>query len=343
MIKIYPEQLKYQLLNKLNTCYFITGNEDLLIQESIDAILTTAIEQGFTEHINIAVDSKTDWDMLFINCQSLNLFTNGKTLILKIPENNLTIGISEKLIKLSKLLHNSILLILRINKLTKNHEKTFWFKKLSMHAILVSCQTPEQANLSRWIINRAKTMNLKIDEDAVQLFCYCYEGNLITLVQVLENLSMLWADRHLTLPRVKEVVRDAANFTPLHWINAILAGKSKRVQHILYQMEKEDIEIIVLLRSLQRDLLILIQLQRNYNKYPIRTLMDQHYIWQNRRSLFIEALHRLNSIHLKHAINLLTILELSLKQDYNQNLWEQLENLSLLLCQRNFSIIHLNI
>lgn len=338
MIRIYPEQLSAQLREGLRACYFLTGNEPLLIQESADAIRATASAQGFEEHFSVTIDAQTDWDAIFVSCQSLSLFTQRQTLTLQLPENGPNAAIAEQLVKLSTLLHSDILLVLRLAKLTKAQENSAWFKALSTQAVMVPCQTPEQAQLPRWVASRAKAMKLSVDDAAIQLLCYCYEGNLLALSQALERLSLLWPDGKLTLPRVEAAVNDAAHFTPFHWVDALLAGKSKRALHILHQLEKEDSEAVILLRTLQRDLLTLLHLQRNQAKQALRTLMDQQRIWQNRRALFTEALQRLDAQRLQRAVHLLAELELSMKQDYGQNLWPQLETLTLLLCHRDFPL-----
>lgn len=343
MIRIYPEQLSAQLREGLRACYFLTGNEPLLIQESADAIRATASAQGFEEHFSVTIDAQTDWDAIFVSCQSLSLFTQRQTLTLQLPENGPNAAIAEQLVKLSTLLHSDILLVLRLAKLTKAQENSAWFKALSTQAVMVPCQTPEQAQLPRWVASRAKAMKLSVDDAAIQLLCYCYEGNLLALSQALERLSLLWPDGKLTLPRVEAAVNDAAHFTPFHWVDALLAGKSKRALHILHQLEKEDSEAVILLRTLQRDLLTLLHLQRNQAKQALRTLMDQQRIWQNRRALFTEALQRLDAQRLQRAVHLLAELELSMKQDYGQNLWPQLETLTLLLCHRDFPLSFTNV
>jgi len=338
MIRIYPEQLSAQLREGLRACYFLTGNEPLLIQESADAIRAVSSAQGFEEHFSVTLDAQTDWDAIFASCQALSLFTQRQTLTLQLPENGPNAAMAEQLVKLASLLHSDILLILRMAKLTKAQENSAWFKALSAKAVLVPCQTPEQAQLPRWVATRAKAMKLSVDDAAIQLLCYCYEGNLLALGQALERLSLLWPDGKLTLPRVEAAVNDAAHFTPFHWVDALLAGKSKRALHILHQLEKEDAEVVILLRSLQRDLLTLLHLQRNQAKQALRTLMDQQRIWQNRRALFTEALQRLDARRLQRAVYLLAELELTMKQDYGQNLWPQLETLSLLICHRDFPL-----
>ncbi|MCW1971565.1 UNVERIFIED_ORG: DNA polymerase-3 subunit delta [Pantoea agglomerans] len=336
MIRIYPEQLSAQLREGLRACYLLTGNEPLLLQESADAIRASALAQGFEEHLSFTLDAQTDWDSLFMSYQSLSLFAQRQTLTLQFPENGPNAAIAEQLIKLAPLLHADILLICRMAKLSKAQENSAWFKALSAHAVLVPCQTPEQAQLPRWVVSRAKTLKLDIDDAAVQLLCYCYEGNLLALAQALERLSLQWPDGKLTLPRVEAAVSDAAHFTPYHWVDALLGGKSRRALHILQQLEREESEVAILLRTLQRDLMTLLHLQRHQSQQPLRTLMDQQRIWQNRRNLFTEALQRLDASRLQQAIHLLMQIELTLKQDYGQSVWPQLQTLSMLIANRAF-------
>ncbi|MBA2815258.1 DNA polymerase III subunit delta [Candidatus Pantoea persica] len=336
MIRIYPEQLGTQLREGLHACYLLAGNEPLLLQESADAIRVATTAQGFEEHISFTLDAQTDWESLFASCQALSLFAQRQTLTLHFPGNGPSATMAEQLNTLASLLHNDILLICRMAKLTKAQENAAWLKALAAHGVLVPCHTPEQAQLPRWVAARAKSMQLAPDDAAIQLLCYCYEGNLLALAQALERLSLLWPDGKLTLPRVEEAVSDTAHFTPFHWVDALLAGKSKRALHILHQLEKEESEPVILLCTLQRDLMTLLHLQRHQAQQPLRALMDQQRIWQNRRALFTDALQRVDGARLQRAISLLAQTELSLKQDYGQRIWPQLETLSLMLCHRHF-------
>ncbi|TQI79442.1 DNA polymerase III delta subunit [Serratia fonticola] len=332
MIRLYPEQLAAQLREGLRACYLLSGNEPLLLQESQDLIRQAAQQQQFTEHYSITLDSHTDWDAIFAICQAMSLFSSRQTLLLILPENGPTAPIGEQLLKLAGLLHQDILLVLRGPRLTKAQENSAWFKALSTNGVLISCQTPEQAQLPRWVAQRAKSMQLELDDAANQLLCYCYEGNLLALSQALERLSLLHPDGKLTLPRVEQAVNDAAHFSPFHWLDALLAGKSKRAWHILQQLQQEDVEPVILLRTLQRELLTLLTLQRRMATTPLRTLFDQQKVWQNRRNLITQALQRLSGQQLQQAVHLLAQLEITLKKDYGQPVWPALETLSMLLC-----------
>ncbi|ATV43505.1 DNA polymerase III subunit delta [Pectobacterium brasiliense] len=332
MIRLYPEQLTAQLHEGLRGCYLVFGSDPLLLQESLDSIKRVAQQHEFSEHFSFILDLHTDWDAIFSTCQALSLFASRQSLLLVLPENGPNAAMGENLVKLSGLLHPDILLILRGHKLTKAQENSAWFKALAQDSVYINCLTPEQAQLPRWVAQRAKSMKLTLDDQATQLICYCYEGNLLALSQALERLALLYPDGKLTLPRVESAVNDAAHFTPFHWLDALLAGKGKRAWHILQQLKQEDCEPVILLRTLQRELLQLLALKRRMSDTPLRTLFDQQKVWQNRRDLLTQALQRLSLQQLQQAVRLLTQVEITLKQDYGQSVWSELESLAMLLC-----------
>ena len=334
MIRLYPEQLRAQLKEGLRAAYLLLGNDPLLLQESLDAVRHEAASQGFDEHHTVQLDNNTDWNALFSLCQAMSLFASRQTIQILLPENGPNAAINEQLATLVSLLHSDLLLIVRGNKLTKAQENAAWFTQLAAHAVQVTCQTPEQAHLPKWVAARAKQNNLQLDDAANQLLCYCYEGNLLALAQALDRLSLLWPDGKLTLPRVEQAVNDAAHFTPFHWVDALLSAKSKRAMHILQQLRLEGSEPVILLRTLQRELLLLITLKRQSAHTPLRSLFDKHRVWQNRRALITEAVNRLGHEQLRQAVQLLMRAELTLKQDYGQSVWAELESLSLLLSHK---------
>lgn len=334
MIRLYPEQLRAQLNEGLRAAYLLTGNDPLLLQESQDAIRQAAQQHGFEEHHTAQVDTSTDWQMLFSLCQELSLFSRRQTLLLLLPENGPNAAMNNQLETLVNLLHSDILLLVRGNKLTKAQENAAWLAQITERCVQVSCQTPEQNQLPRWVAQRAKQMNLTLDDAASQLLCYCYEGNLLALSQALERLSLIWPDGKLTLPRVEQAVSDAAHFSPFHWIDALLTGKSKRALHILRQLRLEASEPVILLRTLQRELLQLVQLKRQMATVSLRTLFDKQRVWQNRRPILTEALNRLTLPQLYQGVSLLARIELTLKQDYGQSVWDELEEISLLICNK---------
>lgn len=347
MNRILTEQLPASLKNNLSGIYFLLGQDPLLLSESRDLIIQTATAQGFDEKFEVQVDTSTDWNDLFERCQSLGLFFNKQILVLNLPE-NLTALLQNALSELISLLNTDVLLILQLPKLTKPMEKQVWFKQAEQyesHLLLVNCQTPNAEQLPRWVLNRAKTMGLNIDQEAVQLLCYSYENNLLALKQSLQLLALLYPDNKLTFTGVKSVVEQSSIFTPFQWIDALLEGKENRAKRILQGLQGEDVPPVILLRTLQRELQVLLELSKPQQRLidldqllpasQLREGFDRLKIWQNRRAFFTKAFQRLTYRKLYLIFQQLAQVERAIKQDFNADVWDLLVNLSVQICAKH--------
>ena len=343
MNRIFPEQLNQHLSQRLAKVYFLVGQDPLLLSESEDAIYKTANQQGFDEKNNIQIDSQTDWAQLIESCQSMGLFFNKQVMVLNLPE-NFTALLQKNLQEFISVLHDDILLILQIAKLAKVNENQAWFIELNQYetsAILVNCQTPTAENLPRWVKNRTKAMGLEADDEAIQQLCYSYENNLLALKQTLQLLDLLHTDHKLNYNRVISVVEQSSIFTPFQWIDALLVGKANRAKRILKGLQSEDVQPVILLRTLQRELFTLLELTKpqqrivTTEKLPtqqIKTEFDRLKIWQNRRPLFLSAIQRLTYQKLYEIIQELANIERLAKQEFSDEVWIKLADLSVKIC-----------
>lgn len=346
MQRIYPEHLATSLQQGLKLAYLATGQDPLLLEESKQLIHQAAIQQGFDEKKEITIDNSTDWNELYDCCQSMGLFFNRQILVLNLPE-TLNSSQQNKLNELVGLLYNDILLLLTCPKLNKNSEKQSWFTALSqLNTVLINCNTPTFEQLPKWIIHRAKNMQLWIEPEAVQLLAYSYESNLLALKQALQLLQLLYPDNKLNFNRVKSCVEQSSVFTPYQWIDALLAGKCNRALRILNRLKQEDLQPVLLIRLLQRELQILLDLISSapinnqhffQTKYEVdfehlRTEFDRLKIWKNRRPLYTNMVKRLNKEKLYKLFQQLADIERMIKRDFSNNIWQQLENISLACC-----------
>ncbi|HHV6871445.1 DNA polymerase III subunit delta [Haemophilus influenzae] len=343
MNRIFPEQLNHHLIQGLARVYLLQGQDPLLLSETEDTICQVANQQGFDEKNTIQVDNQTDWVQLIESCQSMGLFFSKQILILNLPE-NFTALLQKNLQELISVLHKDILLILQVAKLTKAIEKQTWFITLNQYepnAILINCQTPTVENLPRWVKNRTKAMGLEADDEAIQQLCYSYENNLLALKQALQLLDLLYPDHKLTYNRVISVVEQSSIFTPFQWIDALLMGKANRAKRILKGLQAEDVQPIILLRTLQRELFTLLELTKpqqrimTTEKLPtqqIKTEFDRLKIWQNRRPLFLSAIQRLTYQKLYEIIQELANIERLAKQEFSDEVWIKLADLSVKIC-----------
>ncbi|MFV0576126.1 MAG: DNA polymerase III subunit delta [Vibrio sp.] len=333
-MRIFADKLSENLDRQLFPIYLLMGNEPLLLQESKDTLYKRAKEKGFLEKQKFILDKQLDWNLVFDCCQALSLFSNLQIIELEIPEAGITATIAKELITLTEMLNPDILLVVVGNKLSRAQENTKWFKALHQNALLVTCNSPELRQLPQFVQQRCRKLKLQPDAEAIQMLAQWHEGNLLALAQSLEKLALIYPDGKLTLPRVETALSRHNHFTPFQWTDALLAGQAKRAQRILRQLQAEGQEAIILLRTLQKELFLLVEMRQAFEQgNPLGRIFDQHRIWQNKRPLYSAALQRLELAHLKRQIRLLCQLELSVKTTFDQDPWPQISQISIELCQ----------
>ncbi|NOH97990.1 DNA polymerase III subunit delta [Vibrio sp. 99-70-13A1] len=337
-MRIFADRLTEQLNKQLSQVYLIFGNEPLLLQESREAIQIAAKQQGFDERHRFAIDNSMDWNQVYDCTQALSLFSSRQIIELELPESGVNASIAKELLALSDHLHDDIMLIVVGTKLTKAQENAKWFKALSNQGHWVSCLTPDAQRLPQFVQTRCRAMGLSPDAEATQMLAQWHEGNLFALTQSLEKLALQYPDGQLTLVRLEESLSRHNHFTPFHWIDALLAGKGNRAQRILRQLEAEGVEAVILLRSLQRELTLLLQMQQQLKQMPIGQVFDKYRIWQSKKALYNTALTRVSHKQLHSLFALLTQAELYAKTQYEHSPWPLIHQLSVEFCLPSASI-----
>ena len=117
-----------------------------------------------------------------------------------------------------------------------------------------------------------------------------------------------------------------------------MLGKVSRAVRILRQLENEEVQAVVLLRILQKELMVLLEITRSsqtiqrsqpLNLGNLRTEFDRLKIWQNKRPLYQAAAQRFSYAKLFGLIQSLAEIEKKVKQEFSDDVWDDLEKLSL--------------
>lgn len=339
-MRIFADKLADHLERKHYPIYLVMGNEPLLLLESCDLINQHAKKKGFLEKRRFILDKQLDWNDVFDCCQALSLFSSQQIIELEIPEAGLNAAATKELITLTDKLNSDILLVVISHKaLSRAQENTKWFKALHANGVLVSCNSPELRQLPQFVQLRCRKLKLTPDAEAIQMLAQWHEGNLLALAQSLEKLALLYPDGQLTLPRVEAALSRHNHFTPFQWTDALLAGQAKRAQRILRQLHAEGQEAIILLRTLQKELFLLLEMKQSVDRNThMGKIFDQHRIWQNKRPMYTACLQRLSLHNIQRQVHLLAQLELSVKTTFDQDPWPLLSQISIEICQPNSRI-----
>lgn len=335
--RIFSEAVEPTLKKGLSPFYLLVGQDLLLVGESKDSIIQTARGQDFGEKTEFTINNETKWESLFEQTQSYGLFASRQIMVLNFPD-NLTAVQQKNLLELVQQSHSDLLFIFHFPKLTKAMEKQVWFTQLANQATLIHCQTPDIAKLPLWLKQRAKAMALQLDSEAITLLCYNYEGNLLALKQALQLLQLQFGQQHISLNAVKEIIEQSAQFTPFQWVDSLLEGKIGRATRVLHHLKNEDVQPVVLLRVIQKELMILLEITRSPRPISrhqplfngnLRAEFDRLKVWQNRRMFYQNAVSRLTYGKLYLLIHALASLEKQVKQTFSDEIWLELERFGL--------------
>ena len=81
---VKTEQLASHLKKQLPALVWISGDETLLVQETMDNVRNIAKEQGFTEREVHDVSAQFNWNILLESASSLSLFADKKLIDLRL-------------------------------------------------------------------------------------------------------------------------------------------------------------------------------------------------------------------------------------------------------------------
>lgn len=330
MIKIFANQLDAKLEQNGAWCYFLTiGNDPYLQDVTQNKIIKKMHQQGFTEQTVFSIDNQTNWDSIYENSRAMSLFSSQTLLILQFGDNLLNASIAKKLDELCQTLSPDVSLLVTLSQMTKAQENASWLKTLSDQLLIINCNTPDANQLPIWLNQQLQLFDLTIEKQGIELLCYYYEGNLLALTQTLEQLKLLYPKGKISFSQLENNLDDCAIFTPYHLIDAMLMTKTKRVIHILQQFKMNGTEPLILVRTIQRELIQLINLKKYSAKHDLKSAYDINKVWQNRRNVITPYLNRTSLEQLYGILKQLTELEIALKSDYQAAIWELLTALCL--------------
>ncbi|MWN06701.1 DNA polymerase III subunit delta [Gilliamella sp. Pas-s95] len=326
MIKINADQISH----KLGSPYYLILGSDPYLQHYVQTELRKSfIHAGFDEQLTFVIDNQTDWTAILDSCQAMNLFSSQTLIFLDFGESALNASITAKLNTLSEVLTPDIALVISLNKITKSQENAAWYKALSDKLVVVNCVTPDTLHLPQWIKNHLQQQQMTIEPKAIELLCYYYEGNLLALTQIIAQLKLLYPDQNISYDEVESNINDSAIFTPFHWTDAMIANKTKRAIHILQQLKMNEFEPLFLLRIIQRELILLINLKKGSQQKSLKQVFDEYKVWQNKRTIYTNYLNRFDLKSLFNILAKLTEIEISLKHDNQARIWDAMFSLSM--------------
>ena len=313
-MRLKQAQLRSHLETPLKQAYLVTGDEPLLIQETIDEIRSTARQQGFEERQVFHVDQKFDWQLLLEEAGALSLFASKKIIELKLPNGKPgTVG-SKKLVEYLESAPDDTLLIIESGKIDKNGLNSKWCKTLDSVGVIIQVWPIKPEETLSFMRQRAHKLKLNIEQDALQLLSSRLEGNPLAAKQELDKLLLLHGSKPVSVGMIFEEVKDSARYDAYDLAKAVLQSRTHDAVNILHHLKAEGIPPLGIIWPLSRDVRViagLIPLTGQRNR--VEALFKSHRIFPNQQQDYVRAATHRSINQVNRALELLKQADQSIK------------------------------
>ncbi len=252
-MRINAEQLPAALARGLKGVYLISGDEPLLVDESVAAIRAAARAAGYLDRRVFFIERGFSWDELHHAAQSLSLFCERRLFELRMPSGKPDKG-AALLQELAARTPPDLIVSIATDKLDKKSGDAEWVQAVEKHGVWVPVWSVDAANMPDWLRARARALGLEIEPAAAQLLVERVEGNLLAAKQELEKLRLLQPNGPIGVDLVLRSVGDSARFDVFQLAQAAAAGDAARALHVLAGLKSEGVEPSLILWALVREL-----------------------------------------------------------------------------------------
>ena len=299
-MKISANQLAPQLKNSLLPCYLVSGEEPLLVEESLDSIRAAARDRGFAARELFVHSTGFDWSEFSSAGGNLSLFAERRVVELRLPTGKPGVKGSASIADFAANAGDDILLLVSAPKLDRKGQNAKWVKALESRGGLVQVWPVDLRDLPGWVNQRMRRAGMQPDRDAVRLITDRVEGNLLAAQQEIEKLRLLHGEGPITADEVDRAVADSSRFDVYKLVDAAVSGDAARAVRVLGAVRAEGIEPVIVMWALTRELRILAGLSDAVaGGSDLGASMRKARVWQNRQGMVRSCVsrHQAGSFH----------------------------------------------
>ncbi len=332
-MKIFPNALAKQLNASLVPFYMVLGDEPMLVENSIQAIIAKAKTQGFSEVLRFDLAVSFDWDDLLNEYHAMSLFSEQKVLLLDVGEGKLGQAGGKVLSELSKAPNPDMLLIIKGTKASQDIQRTAWFKALDKQGWFIPCYPLEGQHLARYLNQKAQQLGLTLSPEAMSVLTHATQGNLMAAEQELEKLALTYPNSSISESQASTGLLNQSQFDVFDLSDAMHKGDADKVAQILARLQHTT-EPVTLAWLIHKEVSLLLELHHVQNQgAPVAQALPKLGVWKSRSDLVLGALQRIPKAVLEHIYTALDDFDALYKQAQlpNPNLY--LSQLALMFCQ----------
>ncbi|MBT8523529.1 DNA polymerase III subunit delta [Polynucleobacter paneuropaeus] len=297
--------------------YVFSGDEPLLMMESIDLLRSKARQLGYTEREVMLQERGFDWSALLNAGQTMSLFGDRRWIELRIPTGKPGRDGADALKQFSvQIASQSIadgpetIFCIVLPRLDMKTKSSAWFSSLDEAGMAVQIDSLDRGHLPSWIAGRLQKQGQSIQsgpagQRALEFIAEQVEGNLIAAHQEIQKLGLLYPAGELSEEQVRSAILKVARYNVFELSEAMLAGDLPRVNRMLDGLKGEGEPLVLILWSVTEELRLLSKLKMASDAgESVQQLLRANRVWGNKERLYPAALKRVQSSRLRQAVQI---------------------------------------
>ena len=335
-MKISKDNLSSELDRKLLKFYLVSGDEYLLVQESIELIRSNAKKDGFLSREIYYQNDTFDWNDILASSSNLSLFSEKKIIEIKLSTLRLGRLGSQSIINLTEGCGDELMIIVSSPKLDRAAQSSKWVKLFQNDGGFIQIWPIQGDRLKAWLRIRMKKEGLIADRDAVAVLANRVEGNLLAASQAIEKLKLLLEDNHVNEDDIQKVIADNSRYSVFQLIDETMKGNLKLGLKILFQNKNEDKEAFLIIAAITRELRSLSRIANSIeNGVSLSHACRNNGVWDSRKGIVNSCLSRHNTSDFLRMIKLCLNADNVAKGQKKGEVWQLIANIIIDLASQN--------
>ena len=336
-MKLRAEQLAQHIRRQLSPIYLITGDELLLVQETVATLNQATRDAGYNEKIIIEANNADAWLQLTHETQNLSLFSTKRVIECRIAQAKFGDAGGKALQLYAQHPAKDTVLLVVTSKLTIQQQNSAWFKAIDKVGIIIQIWPITGPQLPVWIRQRIKLAGLQIDNTGVQLLVDHVQGNLLAAAQEIEKLQLLFGNNIITAEQIAASITGNNRFNIFELGDSLLRGDTQLSLQILQCLQNEGNEPVLILWSITRELRTLINIAFELQQgLTFAQIIQAFAVREQRKPLIQNALKRHSYQEWLLLIQKASQVDRVVKGMQLGNVWDELQQLCLAITQKKF-------
>ncbi len=299
--RLDPDRLLDQLGKPhavLDTLYVVSGDEPLLVTETVDGLRAAASAQGYRERTSLVMDARSDWSTVMAATQNISLFGDRRLIELKVPTGKPGRAGADTLGKLAAMAQDNALtdtlVLISLPRLDKPTRASKWATALARAATSVEVPSIGRADLPLWIRQRLARQNQQLEPGSLEWMADKVEGNLLAAHQEIQKLALLYPEGAVSPKQVEQAVLNVARYDVFGLRDAMLAGNASKALQVLAGLRAEGEALPLVLWAVGDEVRVLARLAAAQAAgQDLGSVMRQQRVFGQREQLVRQALRRL--------------------------------------------------